>query len=59
MTTDGNGQYIEDDPDYFVDDYRCSACDQIGGHEDPNGMTVYDGCPKNGGGKHNTNGGKV
>lgn len=52
-------EFIEDDEDYSVTEYRCSACQQIGGHKDKNGMTVYDGCPKNNGKKHNTNGGVV
>lgn len=37
-------------------EWRCSKCSQIGGDSE-NG--VYDGCPSNNGGKHDTNGGKV
>lgn len=54
MTNDS--EFIEDDPNYVVEEYRCSKCRQIGGDSD-NG--AYAGCPKNNGGKHDTNGGTV
>lgn len=40
----------------LAEDYRCSKCGQIGG-DSKNGP--YDGCPQNGGKKHDMSGGKV
>lgn len=37
-------------------EYRCSMCQQIGGDND---IGAYGGCPKNGGKKHDMNGGEV
>jgi len=49
-------EFIEDNPNYVLEEYRCSKCQQIGGDSD-NG--TYEGCPKNDGGLHDTDGGTV
>lgn len=47
---------LDNEDENIVVEYRCSMCQQIGGD---NVLGVYDGCPKNGGKKHDTSGGVV